>query len=225
MGGDENGAQDAAALARSIEHGRWLFAQSCTFMLGVAGLGQLPDTSLPEIAFAGRSNVGKSSLINALTARNTLARTSNTPGRTRELNFFRLGGKDTALRLVDLPGYGYARISRDTVERWTQLLRAYLAGRPNLKRVCVLIDSRHGVKETDHEIMTMLDETAVSYQVVLTKFDKLSASEQAAIHDTVVGQIRRHVAAHPEVIVTSSEDGTGIAELRAKIAAFAPRSV
>ena len=116
----------------ALEHGRWLFAQSCTFMLGVANLSQLPDTSGPEIAFAGRSNVGKSSLINALTARNTLARTSNTPGRTRELNFFHLGGKDAAIRLVDLPGYGYARISRDVVDRWTKLLRIYLAGRPNL---------------------------------------------------------------------------------------------
>lgn len=218
--GADPGKLDEAAL----EHGRWLFAQSCSFMLGVASLGQLPDTSLPEIAFAGRSNVGKSSLINALTGRTTLARTSNTPGRTRELNFFRLGGKEgPALRLVDLPGYGYARISRETVEVWTRLLRAYLAGRPNLKRVCVLIDSRHGVKEGDHEIMTLLDETAVSYQVVLTKLDKLSAAEQAAIKDVVAGQIRPHVAAHPEIVLTSAEKGIGIAELRAKIAAFAPR--
>jgi len=218
-GETEGGADDAAL----IEYGRWLFAQPCEFMLGVAGLDQLPDADLPEIAFAGRSNVGKSSLLNALTGRSTLARTSNTPGRTRELNFFRLGPPDgPALRLVDLPGYGYARASRDLVERWTDLLRSYLKGRPNLRRVCVLVDSRHGLKENDHDLMKMLDETAVSYQIVLTKADKLKTAEREAITATVGEGLRRHVAAHPEIILTSAEKGYGVAQLRAMIAAFAP---
>ncbi len=212
------------AVAAELEHGRWLFAQDCVFLLGVANLDQLPPGDLPEITFAGRSNVGKSSLINALTGRTTLARTSNTPGRTRELNFFRLGAKDgTALRLVDLPGYGYAKVSRDMVNRWTQLLKTYLRGRANLKRVCVLIDSRHGLKPADHEIMDMLDEAAVSYQIVLTKIDKLKVAEREKVLAQVTTDLKRHVAAHPEVLMTSAEKGWGVPELRARIAAFAPR--
>lgn len=208
--------------ADEIEHGRWLFAQACSFVRGVVELDQLPPADLPEIAFVGRSNVGKSSLVNALTGRSTLARTSNTPGRTRELNFFRLGAEQgPALFLVDLPGYGYARVSRDLVARWTELVRTYLKGRPNLKRVCVLVDSRHGLKESDLEIMAMLDEAAVSYQIILTKADKLKAAERVEITNKVSDQIRRRVAAHPEVVLTSAEKGTGIPELRAHIASFA----
>lgn len=207
-----------------IEHGRWLFAQNCEFLRGVVGLEHLPPADLPEVAFAGRSNVGKSSLVNALTGRSTLARTSNTPGRTRELNYFRLGpDAGPALMLVDLPGYGYARASRDLVERWTDLVKTFLKGRPNLQRVCLLIDARHGLKDSDREIMKMLDVTAVSYVIVLTKADKLKDSEQRDVLARVTEESRRHVAAHPEVLLTSSVKGWGIPELRAHIAAFAAR--
>ncbi|HEY8353271.1 MAG TPA: ribosome biogenesis GTP-binding protein YihA/YsxC [Sphingomonadales bacterium] len=209
--------------AEEIEHGRWLFAQACGFVRGVVKLDQLPPADLAEVAFVGRSNVGKSSLVNALTGRSTLARTSNTPGRTRELNFFRLGAETgPALYLVDLPGYGYARVPRDMVQRWTELVRLYLRGRPNLKRVLVLVDSRHGIKASDEEIMDMLDEAAVSYQIVLTKADKLKVAERDAIVQKTANAIRRRVAAHPEVVLTSAEKGDGIPELRAHIAAFAP---
>lgn len=186
-----------------------LFSGPCDFVLGAAALAQIPDDRLPEVAFIGRSNVGKSSLINALTNRKGLARTSNTPGRTRQLNFFNLGNQ---LMLVDLPGYGYAKASKSEVAEWNELIRDYLRGRAPLRRVCVLIDSRHGLKPNDIELMEMLDEAAVPYQLVLTKSDKKQtlAPEQAGI-DAIRD---KHPALHPEVLLTSSEKGIGIAELR-----------
>ena len=205
-----------------IETGRWLFAQPCTFLRGVGEMKGLPATALSEVAFAGRSNVGKSSLINALTGRKTLARTSNTPGRTKELNFFELGPQgQAAVMLVDLPGYGYARETKARVGEWTQLVMSYLRGRAQLRRVFVLIDSRHGIKENDHEVMAMLDEAAVSYQIVLTKIDKLKKGELEKRLEEVRADIRRHVAAHPRIVATSSEKGDGIAELRAEVASLA----
>lgn len=205
-----------------VEQGRWLFAQPCDFLRGSTSIENLPPAGAPEVCFAGRSNVGKSSLVNALTGRNTLARTSNTPGRTQELNFFALGPKGyPALTLVDLPGYGYARESRSRVEQWTKLVMAYLRGRVALQRVIVLIDGRHGLKDSDHEVMKLLDETAVSFQVVLTKVDKLKAGEVTARLEEVRLGVRRHVAAHPTVLATSSEKGDGIAALRAEIAMLA----
>jgi GTP-binding protein len=205
-----------------VEQGRWLFAQPCDFLRGSTSIENLPPAGAPEVCFAGRSNVGKSSLVNALTGRNTLARTSNTPGRTQELNFFALGPKGyPALTLVDLPGYGYARESRSRVEQWTKLVMAYLRGRVALQRVIVLIDGRHGLKDSDHEVMKLLDETAVSFQVVLTKVDKLKAGEVTTRLEEVRLGVRRHVAAHPTVLATSSEKGDGIAALRAEIAMLA----
>jgi GTP-binding protein len=205
-----------------LEQGRILFAQECEFLLGAANLDNIPPGQLPEVAFAGRSNVGKSSLINALTARKTLARVSNTPGRTREINFFRLGGR---LMLADLPGYGYARVSKADSARWTELIFSYLRGRPNLRRVVFLIDSRRGPLANDLEVMELLDRAAVSYQLVLTKADKLSPAELAEIEAKTLVQSHRHAAAHPELIVTSAVTGAGIAQLRAALAALAlPRS-
>lgn len=205
-----------------VEQGRWLFAQPCDFLRGSTSIENLPPAGAPEVCFAGRSNVGKSSLVNALTGRNTLARTSNTPGRTQELNFFALGPKGyPALTLVDLPGYGYARESRSRVEQWTKLVMAYLRGRVALQRVIVLIDGRHGLKDSDHEVMKLLDETAVSFQVVLTKVDKLKAGEVTVRLEEVRLGVRRHVAAHPTVLATSSEKGDGVAALRAEIAMLA----
>jgi len=201
-----------------VEAGRVLFAGECDFVRGVVSLEHLPDADLPEVAFAGRSNVGKSSLINALTNRKTLARTSNTPGRTREINFFNLAGR---LMLADLPGYGYARVPKAQVEIWTRLVNSYLRGRPSLRRACVLIDSRHGIKESDIAVMKMLDAAAVSYQIVLTKSDKVKTSDLAACLARTQTVLRKHVAAHPEVHVTSSEKGDGIAELRAALGALA----
>ncbi|MGB5950593.1 MAG: ribosome biogenesis GTP-binding protein YihA/YsxC [Parvibaculum sp.] len=212
---------------QALEAGRWLFAQPCTFLRGVNDLGGLPPMSVAEIAFAGRSNVGKSSLVNALTGRSTLARTSNTPGRTQQLNFFELGpaGK-AALMLVDLPGYGYARETKSTVAAWTRLVVDYLRGRASLRRVLLLIDSRHGLKDSDRSIMALLDEAAVSYQIVLTKTDKLKPGELQLRLEEVGAAIKRHVAAHPSIIATSSVEGTGIAELRAEIASLAdPASI
>ncbi|WP_029011060.1 ribosome biogenesis GTP-binding protein YihA/YsxC [Azospirillum halopraeferens] len=201
-----------------IEAGRLLFARPCDFVWGAATLDQIPDASLPEVAFAGRSNVGKSSLINALTGRKTLARTSNTPGRTQQLNFFDLGGR---LRLVDMPGYGYAKESKEKVEAWTDMVRRFLKGRVTLRRACVLIDSRHGLKPNDHEIMTMLDQAAVPYQVVLTKADKVKPAELDAVRARTAADLKKHPAAFPEVHVTSSEKGEGIPELRAALATLA----
>ena len=203
-----------------IEAGRLLFAQTCTFMLGAAGLGQIPDTNLPEIAFAGRSNVGKSSLINALTGRKTLARTSHTPGRTQQVNFFDLGGR---MIIADMPGYGYAEAPKDQVEKWTRLIKAYLKGRVQLKRVLVLVDSRHGIKDTDRQIMKMLDTAAVSYQVVLTKIDKVKAGALEKLLEQTHAELARHVAAHPIIRCTSSSGALGIEELRAELARLAPK--
>ena len=203
--------------ADAEERGRLLFAQGCDFLLGAATLDGIPAPTLPEIAFVGRSNVGKSSLVNALTARKTLARVSNTPGRTREINFFRLGGR---LMLADLPGYGYARVSKADSERWTKLIFAYLRGRPNLRRAVLLIDSRRGLLESDVEVMDLLDRAAVSYQLVLTKLDKLRPGETAAVQAKVLEASLRHGAAHPELVATSAVTGEGIAELRARLAAL-----
>lgn len=197
-----------------IEAGRLLFAQECTFLLGAAGLDQIPESSLPEIAFAGRSNVGKSSLVNALTGRKTLARTSHTPGRTQQVNFFDLGAR---LMMADMPGYGYARAPKAEVEKWTRLVNAYLKGRQQLLRVLVLIDARHGLKEVDHKVMKMLDTSAVSYQVVLTKVDKVKPGPLEKLLEKTRGELSRHVAAHPIIRCTSSAKKQGIEELRAEI--------
>lgn len=205
----------------SLEWGRWLFAQSCDFVRGVATLNDLIDFDLNEVAFAGRSNVGKSSLINALTGRNSLAKTSNTPGRTQQLNFFILGQR---LYVVDMPGYGYAKVSKATKAVWQTLIRTYLRGRPTLERVYVLVDSRVGLKENDQEIMKMLDTTAVSYQVVLTKIDKVGKTQLKELIASLEEMLGKHPAAHPRVIATSADKGDGIAELRAEIAQFAQKT-
>jgi GTP-binding protein len=204
-----------------VEFGRWLFAQACTFLRGVAQLESLPEPGLPEVAFAGRSNCGKSSLLNALTSRRSLARTSNTPGRTQQLNFFDLGGK---LWLVDMPGYGFARASKTDIAAWTQTVRDYLRGRATLRRLCILIDGRHGIKANDEEMMAMLDAAAVSYQVVLTKIDKLSAGALAARIDATAKTLKNHPAALPQPIATSARNGDGIEALRAEIAMLAADS-
>jgi GTP-binding protein len=201
-----------------LEAARVLFAQECTFVAASATIPQLPPETLPEVAFVGRSNVGKSSLVNALTGRKTLARTSNTPGRTQEVIFFDLGGR---LMLVDLPGYGYAKVSKAKQAIWTDTLFAYLRGRPTLQRVSMLIDGRHGLKELDVEAMDMLDRAALSYQVVLTKVDKVKPQELAEMIDKTSSALKRHPAAHPVVLATSSEETIGIAELRAELARFA----
>ncbi len=205
-----------------IEQGRHLFAQSCTFVLGCVSLAQLPDGQLPEVAFAGRSNVGKSSLINAVVGHKGLARTSNTPGRTREINFFDLGNR---LMLADLPGYGYARVSKSQVKQWTGLVDSYLKGRVDLRRTCVLIDSRHGLKVSDHAVMTMLDKAAQPYQVVLTKCDKVKPGPLAELVKKITADLAKHPAAHPQVIETSSRKGEGIAELRAALTALAAPAI
>jgi GTP-binding protein len=214
--GDE--APDEAAL----EAGRLLFAKESSFVAGAATVDALPQDSLPEIAFAGRSNVGKSSLLNAITGRNSLARTSHTPGRTRQLNFFALGGR---LMLVDMPGYGYAEASKSEIARWTELIRVYLRGRASLRRACVLIDARHGIKEVDRPLMTMLDEAAVSFQVVLTKSDKVKPGELKGRMAAITAELAKHVAAHPVIHLTSAHGGAGIPELRAALAALAAPEV
>ncbi len=209
--------EDAATEEAAIEFGRWLFAQSCTFLMSAAREAQLPPPDLPEVAFAGRSNVGKSSLVNALTGRRTLARTSNTPGRTRLLNLFDLGGR---LVLVDLPGYGYARASKSDIKQWTGLTRAYLKGRPSLRRICLLIDARHGFKTSDRDVMAALDTAAVSYQVVLTKADKTPPEALRRVVAATRTELAKRPAAHPQVRVTSARTAAGVAELRAALAAL-----
>src|SRR3954467_12134320 len=194
------------ARAQAVEQARLLFAQECEFERGAADLGGIPPADLPEMAFVGRSNVGKSSLVNALTGRKTLARVSNTPGRTREINFFRLGGR---LMLADLPGYGYARVSKTESAKWTELIFAYLSGRPNLRRVVLLIDSRRAPLRQDIEVMDLLDKAAVSYQLVLTKIDKLKPVELKDIEAQTKAEGDRHTAAYPEIVVTSAETGVG----------------
>jgi len=208
-------SEDAQAALE--EAGRLLFAKECRFVTGVVSMERLPPAGAPEIAFAGRSNVGKSSLINALTGRNSLARASNTPGRTQQINFFDL---DQRLTLVDLPGYGYAKAPKEQVAQWTALVNAYLRGRQSLRRACVLIDSRHGLKENDLEVMTMLDKAAVPYQIILTKTDKIKASELATLEARIAEDIKRRPAAFPEIIATSSDSGLGIARLRAALTAL-----
>jgi GTP-binding protein len=210
--------------AADIRRGETLFKGPCTFVKGVVDIDGLPRDGKPEIAFAGRSNVGKSSLINALTGQKSLARVSVTPGRTRELNFYTLG-KDDAFYLVDMPGYGYARASKAAVKGWTRLMQDYLKGRRELKRVFLLIDARHGLKESDQEILTLMDEAAVSYQGVLTKADKPKAAELAAIEVKVAAELAKRPAAYPQLIATSARSGAGIPELRAAIAALAPNAV
>ena len=200
------------------EAGRLLFARECSFVAGSERLEGLPPFTLPEIAFAGRSNVGKSSLLNALTGRTALARVSNTPGRTRQLNFFDLGGR---LMLVDMPGHGYAEASKADIKRWEKLIDAYLSGRPTLARVMVLVDARHGLKASDHDLMKRLDERAVSYQVALTKADQPKSDELAKTTDKVAAELAKHPAAHPHIVVTSAAVGTGIPELRARLVKLA----
>ena len=206
--------------AGDFERGRWLFAQACHFVAGAARLEQIPADGLPEVAFAGRSNVGKSSLINALTGRKTLAKISNTPGRTRQLNFFDLAGR---LMLADLPGYGYARVSKEQVADWTKLVELYLVGRAARRRALVLIDARHGLKDVDRRVMAMLDKAGVPYQAVLTKTDQLGSAQLAERLVELAGELAGYTAAHPDVMPTSAENGAGIAELRATLALLAER--
>lgn len=211
-------AHEEAVKAELIERARVLFAGRIEFLKSAPALHFLPDPDVPEIAFAGRSNVGKSSLLNALTGRKSIARTSVTPGRTQELNFFEVG-EPTLLRLVDMPGYGFAKAPPKVVEQWRKLVRDFLRGRVVLKRVLLLIDARHGIKEVDTEMMKMLDEAAVGYRVVLTKADKIKASELDQVYTETVAAARKRTAAFPEVLITSSEKKMGIEELRAAVLA------
>jgi len=201
-----------------LEVGRLLFAQTCDFVMGVRTEVDLPPVELPEVAFAGRSNVGKSSLLNALTNRRTLARTSNTPGRTREVNFFRLGGR---LMLVDLPGYGYARAGKEEIARWNELIGDYLRGRGNLLRVYLLIDARRGIGAPDRKVMELLDKAAVVYQVVLTKIDKVKPGPLGKVQAATEAELKRHGAAYPEILATSSKNKIGLELLRATVATLA----
>ncbi|MFN7038887.1 MAG: ribosome biogenesis GTP-binding protein YihA/YsxC [Alphaproteobacteria bacterium] len=197
---------------------KWLFAQECQFVAGAANVPAIPKLDLPEIAFAGRSNVGKSSLINSLTNRNSLARVSHTPGATKQINFFSLGNK---IMLVDLPGHGYAKVSKKELLGWSKLIMDYLKGRPNLKRVCLLIDSRRGIKESDELLMKLLDEVAVIYQIILTKTDKISKEELENSIKLIEATMLNHPALHPEIIATSSREKTGINHLQMELAKFA----
>lgn len=209
-------AEDADEI--SLEKGRLLFARGADFVKGVVAMDGLPPADRLEICFAGRSNVGKSSLINALTGRKNLARASNTPGRTQEINFFTLGESHY---VVDLPGYGYAEAPVAVVEKWQKLLKAYLSGRVSLRRAFVLIDTRHGIKAVDDEIMTLLDQSAVTFQVVMTKADKVKEAERDKILAQMRKALSKHPAAYPELLMTSSQKGWGIENLRALIAGLA----
>jgi len=202
----------------AAEAGRRLFAQECRFIAGADRIEALPPIGLPEVAFAGRSNVGKSSLVNALTGRTTLARVSHTPGRTQQLNFFDLAGR---LVLVDMPGFGFARAAKSKIRDWSGLIERYLRGRPSLRRVCLLIDARHGAMAVDRGFMERLDAAAVSYQVVLTKCDKVKPTQLEERIAALAAELAEHVAAHPDLIVTSAHAGTGIPDLRAALAALA----
>ncbi len=199
-----------------IEAARKVFAGPITFLKSAPTLEHIPDADVPEVAFAGRSNVGKSTLLNALANRNSLARTSNTPGRTQELNFFDVGAP-LAFRLVDMPGYGFAKAPKDVARKWRYLVNDFLRGRQALKRALVLIDARHGIKPVDREILDMLDKAAVSYRIILTKGDKVKASDLTATIAATALEARARPAAHPEIIATSSEGGMGIADLRAAV--------
>lgn len=201
-----------------VEEAGRLFSGRVEFLLSAPSLKFIPEADHPEVAFCGRSNVGKSSLLNALTRRKAIARTSVTPGRTQELNFFEVG-EPTQFRLVDMPGYGFAKAPVKVVERWRSLVRTFLRGRPVLKRTLVLIDSRHGIKDSDREMMTMLDDAAVGYRLVLTKADKVKASALEAVAEKVMAEARGHPAAFPQLHLTSAEKGMGIAELRAAVLA------
>jgi len=198
--------------------GAWLFAQECHFMAGATTPLVLPQNSIPEIAFAGRSNVGKSSLLNALTNRKTLARVSHRPGRTQQINFFDLAG---CLVLVDLPGHGYAEVSKATKRQWSALIESYIKGRPNLRRLLLLIDSRHGYKDADLKLMDLLDKAALSYQVVMTKADEVKPAALEENHRLFLATIAKRPAAYPAIAITSARTGAGIAELREALAAFA----
>lgn len=210
--------KDEARIAAALEEGRRLFAGSCEFVFGAQKLGQLPPQTLPEIAFAGRSNVGKSSLVNALTGRKTLARASSEPGRTKQLNFFNLADR---LMLVDMPGYGYAKAAKSVKEDWQDMMFDYLRGRPSLQRVVLLLDARVEMKAHDMEVMDLLDKAAVSFQVVLTKCDSVKPGPLARKQAEVEAEIRRHPAAFPYLSLTSSQTGEGIEGLRAELAEFA----
>lgn len=220
---------DPEFTADDLARGQALFRTPCDFVLGAVAVDGLPQDGRPEIAFAGRSNVGKSSLINALTGRKTLARVSVTPGRTRELNFFTLGAKGAhgtgGAYLVDMPGYGYAKVSRSAVKGWTQLIEDYLRGRRELKRVFLLIDARHGLKANDRETMKLMDEAAVSYQGVLTKSDKPKKTELDAVIAKTQAELAKRPAAFPQLLVTSAREGLGIPELRATIAGLMSNGV
>ena len=199
------------------ERARKLFSGRIEFLKSAPKLEHLPDPTVPEIAFAGRSNVGKSSLINAVTNRSKLARASNTPGRTQELNYFDVGRDPLVFRLVDMPGYGFAEAPKDMVKRWRFLINDYLRGRQVLKRALVLVDARHGLKDVDRDVMKMLDDAAVSYHLVLTKADKVKPTELAKTVDAIRAEAAKHPAAHPTILPTSSETGSGISELRTAI--------
>ena len=210
--------QETGPSKAALRRGQLLFAQECKFLRPVGAFADLPPTKLPEIAFAGRSNVGKSSLVNALVNRKTLARVSNTPGRTREIILFELAGQ---LTIADLPGYGFARVPKTMAAEWRRLIEAYLRGRTQLKRVCLLIDARHGAQANDRTMMELLDAAAASFVLVLTKTDKLNATDRTRAINDAEAVAREHVAAHPELFATSAETGSGLPELRAHLAALA----
>lgn len=201
-----------------LDLGRRLFSRPVSFVTGAAAPDGIPPPTLPEVAFIGRSNVGKSSLINALLGRRDMARVSNTPGRTQELNFFDLGGR---LMLVDMPGYGYAEAPRSKAAEWSDLIRIYLKGRPTLRRALVLVDARHGFKDSDHSIMTLMDDSAVNYQVIMTKCDKIKPPAVEERRIEMSQQAARHVAAHPDILPTSAESGDGVPEVRAALSELA----